>query len=319
MGSFAGKNRHTYIREALHAGSWYDNDAKSLGEKLEGFLSKVDESSSTAASQLRGLIVPHAGYSYSGPTAAYAFHALKQELQKNVNSPIKRILVLHPSHHVYLDGCAVSGADRLATPVGDLIVDDDFRREVLSLSSVQFSIMKKGEDEAEHSGEMQYPYLAKILKDTNRTDITVLPIMCGALSDAKEESYGKALHKIIAREDVCTVVSSDFCHWGGRFNYKPVPDESQSMPIHEFIKQMDQRGMDLIQLREPGAFADYLKETKNTICGRHAIAVWLHAVANSKDASNMKVEFVRYAQSSHVVSKRDSSVSYAAAKATITI
>lgn len=87
------------------------------------------------------------------------------------------------------------------------------------------------------------------------------------------------------------------------------------MKIHEFIEQMDRRGMDLIQLKQPGAFAEYLKETRNTICGRHAIAVWLHAVSDA--TASVDVSFLRYAQSSAAVSQRDSSVSYAAAKATV--
>ena len=318
MGSVAGKS-HAYTREAHHAGSWYFNNGKSLDEKLEDFLQKAEQNTTSKQAQrerLRALIVPHAGYSYSGPTAAYAYQILKEELQ-DPQSPIKRVLVLHPSHHVYLDGCAVSGATQLATPIGHLTVDDELRQHILSLpSSSSFSMMKKRDDEEEHSGEMQYPYLAKILRDTQRTDILVLPVMCGALSNSKESSYGKSLGEIIARPDVCTVVSSDFCHWGSRFSYRPQPEPGNSLPLHEFVEQMDRRGMDLIQLKEPGAFAEYLKETKNTICGRHAIAVWLYAASVSAHAS-MKVEFVHYAQSSPVRSLHDSSVSYAAAKATM--
>jgi predicted class III extradiol MEMO1 family dioxygenase len=88
--------------------------------------------------------------------------------------------------------------------------------------------------------------------------------------------------------------------------------------------------MTLIELQQPGAFATYLQETKNTVCGRHAVAVWLRAVeaktkvmndshSNSdQDACNLKVDFVRYAQSSPVLSMSDSSVSYAAAVAKTT-
>jgi AmmeMemoRadiSam system protein B len=74
-------------------------------------------------------------------------------------------------------------------------------------------------------------------------------------------------------------------------------------------------------LQQPGAFAKYLQETKNTVCGRHAVAVWMRAVEakQGQDGSgNLQVKFVRYAQSSSVQSMNDSSVSYAAAVATTT-
>lgn len=328
MGSVAGKsssNGNSFTRASLHAGSWYSDDSDSLHNVLEDFLQQAKASSlllttrastTTCGSSLRGLIVPHAGYEYSGPTAGFAYQALLDELSKG-HSTIRRILVLHPSHHVYLNGCAVSGASALETPIGNLLVDHDLRAEILSLSGAPFSVMKKMEDEREHSGEMQYPYLAKILNKTNRTDIKVLPVMCGALSPSKEQCYGEALRAIIGRPDVCTVISSDFCHWGSRFSFTPRPQTNDSMPFHEFIEKMDRRGMDLIQMKEPGAFASYLKETRNTICGRHAISVWLNAVAVSNDASSLKVDFIRYAQSSTVKSLSDSSVSYAAAKVTI--
>lgn len=333
-------------REAYHAGSWYPDQSFRLEEQLNTFLhgdriesetipheatnsiagsitAKPDSSLLATSSErrLRAILVPHAGYSYSGPTAAYAYDALRKELM-DPSCPIQRILVLHPSHHVYLDGCAVSGAMELATPLGNLRVDEALRQQIRNTLDVGFTVMKKQVDEAEHSGEMQFPFLAKVLKDTRRSDITVLPVMCGALTNHAEERYGKALQTIIDRPDVCTVVSSDFCHWGKRFSYQPTPppEEEPTMPIHQFIERMDRRGMDWIQLQQPGAFAEYLKETRNTICGRHAIAVWLNAVASMERdhrQHKLQVKFVHYAQSSAVESKRDSSVSYAAAVAIV--
>jgi len=357
-------------REAHHAGSWYDDDADRLSSVLEGFLGEAtastdcdngggakkqqqqvqgrsDSGTSTSSSgngRLRGLIVPHAGYSYSGPTAAYSYAALRNELLavrdgdgsggSNGQSPIRRILVLHPSHHVYLDGCAVSGGDYLETPVGALKVDDELRKEVLALGCGEdgdsngrrryFSIMEKRVDEMEHSGEMQYPYLAHILNNCGCLDrVPVLPIMCGALSEERETLFGNLLSEIVARRDVLTVVSTDFCHWGSRFSFKAMPPKTRgggpAMPIHDFIEQLDRRGMDLIEMKEPGAFARYLRETQNTICGRHAVAVWLRAVTapsvGDLGGGSLGVRFVRYAQSSPAKSARDSSVSYAAAVA----
>ena len=177
--------------------------------------------------------------------------------------------------------------------------------------------MQKDVDEAEHSGEMQYPYIAKILNDSHKTEsISVLPVMCGNLSTAKEAAYGKLLAPILARPEVLCVISTDFCHWGRRFRFQPT--NNAAMPIHEFIQQLDHRGMQHISLQEPGAFARYLQETRNTICGRHAVQVWLHGVTtNDQDGKErLEIEFVKYAQSSPAKSMQDSSVSYASAVAT---
>lgn len=294
----------TYERNASHAGSWYDEDPTRLRNTLEEYMRQAEIES---VNQVRGLIVPHAGYRYSGLTAAFSYKTLQECLSQKNNS-IRTILVLHPSHHVYSQGCAVSGASSLNSPLGNLVVDDDLRREILSLNNPTFSVMEQRVDESEHSGEMQYPYLAHVI--SNR-DIKVLPIMCGALEDMQEKLYGEALAEIIARPEVCTIISSDFCHWGRRFSYQPT---TSLMPLRQFIEQMDRRGLDLIQMKDPGAFALYLKETRNTICGRHPIAVWLNAISKL-GVNNLEVRLLNYAQSSAVKSSQESSVSYAAAVA----
>ncbi len=303
MGSSTSQSfKSAYERSALHAGSWYDDDPRSLSTTLDENIRHAEVES---FDNVRALIVPHAGYRYSGPTAAFSYKILHQCLSRQA---IRTILVLHPAHHVYLRGCAVSGASSLQTPLGDLVVDEDLRQEILLLKDPAFNVMEKSVDEDEHSGEMQFPYLAHVIAGR---DIKVLPIMCGSLETAREELFGEALREIIARPEVCTIISSDFCHWGSRFSYQPA---GNSIPIHQFIEQMDRKGMDLIQLKDPGAFASYLKETRNTICGRHAIAVWLNAVSAATN-SCLEVRFVNYAQSSAVTSRKDSSVSYAAAVA----
>jgi MEMO1 family protein len=335
-------------------------------------------SNNPSVSVLRALICPHAGYSYSGATAAYSYSALLHDLVRpTLNSSadgdrdfrIRQIVVLHPSHHVTLRGkCAVSGAQIIATPVGNLQVDAALRDELLQLSSddkkYNFSIMTQEQDENEHSGEMQYPYIAHVLQQAdailmarqhNSTlqQITVTPIMCGSLTTADEIAYGILLSKILSRPSVLTVVSTDFCHWGRRFGYQPTTTSnrmhqqstttttSATIPIDQIIEQLDRRGMDLIEAKEPGAFASYLRETNNTICGRHAVSVWLRAITtrtriadaepsednsiNSKAMNesissffhHFTVQFIHYEQSSQSKTLSDSSVSYAAGIATL--
>eukprot|EP00584_Thalassiosira_punctigera_P022593 CAMPEP_0172571046 /NCGR_PEP_ID=MMETSP1067-20121228/129877_1 /TAXON_ID=265564 ORGANISM="Thalassiosira punctigera, Strain Tpunct2005C2" /NCGR_SAMPLE_ID=MMETSP1067 /ASSEMBLY_ACC=CAM_ASM_000444 /LENGTH=211 /DNA_ID=CAMNT_0013363279 /DNA_START=54 /DNA_END=690 /DNA_ORIENTATION=+ len=182
--------------------------------------------------------------------------------------------------------------------------------------------MERQVDEEEHSGEMQYPYIAKIINDANmnssgkRYDIKILPIMVGSIKTNKEEAFGRLLTPYLSDRGVFTVISSDFCHWGRRFGYTPQPSKSDGTnEVHEYIRQLDKAGMDLIEMQRPGAFADYLRERSNTICGRHPISVWLRSLEGS--ALTHDVRFVKYAQSEKARSMRDNSVSYASAIARV--
>eukprot|EP00536_Pseudo-nitzschia_multiseries_P010791 jgi/Psemu1/204124/e_gw1.342.4.1 len=325
-----------YTRRAHHAGRWYSDDKDALDEELSQYLAEAanDQEQNEQSSPLRAIISPHAGFTYSGPTAAYGFHALGEELSKP-DSPIQHILVLHASHHVYIDGCAVSGASTIETPLGDLPVDSELRDEILALecseSASAFVVMDRHVDESEHSGEMLYPYIAKVQKTASETNgrtsfIPILPIMCGSISNAKESEFGKLLAEIIARKDVVSLISTDFCHWGRNFSYQPLPptcvSTTKTMEIFEFIESLDRQGMRHIEMKKPGDFAKYIKETKNTVCGRHAIQVWLNAVVHTERTSSgqdgvLNIAFKKYAQCAQVRSMTDFSVSYASAVARV--
>lgn len=306
-----------YVRRAHHAGSWYSSSPDELDGQLSSYLSDVVDSElyDASVSELRGLIGPHAGYSYSGPTAAYAYKVLTRALKKQT---YKTIVVLHPAHHVYLDACAVSGASRIDTPLGNMVVNDTLRQRMLQLNNtnknIQFSTMDQPTDEEEHSGEMHYPYIVKSCLDAGGSSLLssmqILPIMVGATNENQEQAYGQALGPILLDDPaILTIVSTDFCHWGSRFRYQP----TGSKEIYQHIRELDHEGMNHIEMQQPGGFAKYLKRTRNTICGRHPLGVWLQALQH---ADNITVKFVRYAQSSQVTSMRDSSVSYASAIAT---
>jgi len=335
----------SYIRKAYHGGSWYESNPEELYDTLSTYLKDAKEDPASAnkfksspnpnisASRPppRGIISPHAGLAHSGSTAAYAYLGLDEFLKSsNSNSPSSdtdtiTVVVLHPSHHVYLDGCAISGASTIETPLCDLLVDESLRSELLTSSTgiFTFTTMDQTTDEREHSGEMQFPYIAKMFMDCNRKPgkMKVLPIMVGALSTDKEKIFGKILSSYLARNEIFTIVSSDFCHWGKRFNYAPtVPPGEMKAPstiseIYEYIEWMDRLGMDEITSQEPGAFAKYIRLFKNTICGRHPIGVYLSALKENATAGKEEVDimFVKYAQSSQVRSNHDSSVSYASA------
>lgn len=140
--------------------------------------------------------------------------------------------------------------------------------------------------------------------------IPIVPILVGALDSKNESVYGQALGPYVDDEHSFFIISSDFCHWGDRFSYQPCPTDGQQ--ICQLIEQLDLEAMQLIEEQNVAGFDEYLHRTGNTICGRHPIAVYLHAL---QAASTLVVgKFVRYAQSERIkLDKQDSSVSYASA------
>ncbi|SNX87322.1 related to protein tag-253 [Melanopsichium pennsylvanicum] len=339
------------VRQASHAGSWYTDDGKDLSASLSEWLSKVSSSqlptpqsvcstlptTSTLAlpvSGCRAIIAPHAGYSYSGPAAAYAYATID-------TAGVERVFILGPSHHVYLDGCAVTNCDTYATPIGNLPVDKHVIEELKGTG--KFTTMSQGEDEDEHSLEMHLPYVRKVFE--NQNGVKIVPIMVGAISTNKENVFGKLLAPYLKDAKNFFVISSDFCHWGTRFRYTYYKSQDsrvdgvhlttrspkstyESYPIHQSIRELDQQGIQAIthpwtQDKEEAktaeqartAFVEYLKQTKNTVCGRHPIGVLLAALAELEKTQMIKSEcrFTRYEQSSQVQSAGESSVSYASA------
>ena len=226
MGSRFTSNRSSNVtrRRAHHAGSWYSAIPEELDAMLGSFLdaarmenhsncnnSNDDDDHHHEKGQVqncnipRAIISPHAGFSYSGSTAAYAYLALHEAItSSHKNNETLTIVVLHPSHHVYLDYCALSSVDFIETPLGILNVDHRLRDEILQCSNL-FQSMNKHVDEAEHSGEMQYPFIAKILGDAKVTseNFKVLPIMVGSMKNGMEAVYGKLLAPVLARKGNC--------------------------------------------------------------------------------------------------------------------
>ncbi|KAF9082425.1 hypothetical protein BGX29_002646 [Mortierella sp. GBA35] len=337
------------VRIASHAGSWYSASGNELDRQLEGWLAKAGQEASSGPDPfpikgLRAIIAPHAGYSYSGPAAGFAYKTIQPEL-------FKRVFILGPSHHVYLRGCALSKCIRCETPLGELTIDQEVNKELQKTG--EFETMARDTDEDEHSIEMHLPYVYKVFED-HIDEIKIVPILVGALNKTSEQNYGKLLAPYLNDPQNLFIISSDFCHWGTRFDYTYYADDKSSsdsdspvvieslaprkggkknyappegsLKIYESIERLDREGMETIEKRDHAEFCQYLSRTKNTICGRHPIGVLLAALEHqqqqrTKQAKGQgqgqdklhRIRFVHYSQSSHVLTTLDSSVSYASA------
>uniref|UniRef100_A0A1B0CMT0 Putative dioxygenase n=1 Tax=Lutzomyia longipalpis TaxID=7200 RepID=A0A1B0CMT0_LUTLO len=283
-------------REATHAGSWYTDSESELNRQLDGWLAKAELSYGPA----RAIIAPHAGYTYCGECAAFAYRQVSPAV-------VKRVFILGPSHYVRIKGCALTSCTTYKTPFYDLIVDRAVNEELQE--SQQFQWMDLKTDEDEHSIEMHLPYVAKVMEDF-KNQFTIVPILVGSLTPACEATYGEILAPYLADPQNLFVISSDFCHWGQRFRYTYY--ERSCGQIYKSIEKLDKNSMELIENLNPPAFTEYLKKYNNTICGRHPIGVLLQAVAHLKSRGySMSFKFLKYAQSSQCKSMSDSSVSYA--------
>ncbi|OHE91610.1 memo-like protein [Colletotrichum orchidophilum] len=308
------------------AGSWYSGEPKELRGQLNAFLSDVPdqvEDKGLPVPGARVIIAPHAGYSYSGATAAWAYKALDL-------SRAKRVFILGPSHTFYLAGCAVSEYQNYGTPWGDLKVDEKVTARLLD--ELEIPAIPESNDNKEHSLEMHLPYLWIRLEQTFGSPENfppIVPILIGENNEAEEKEVGKWLAEYFKDPENAFIVSSDFCHWGKHFHYMPYcPDGTLNSkqrlsehdrtpngpPIHETIKMLDDLAIEAIKTGKHRNFYDSIKQTKNTVCGRHPIGVTMAAL---EELGDHRFTFIQYNRSELISRPSDFSVSYASAYAVV--
>jgi len=217
----------------------------------------------------------------------------------------------------------LTGHEYYATPFGDLQIDLETVAELKSTG--HFDVMSAKVDREEHSIEMQLPFLAHVLKnggEGNLERVKIVPILVGDIKD-RERLYGQLLAPYLLKPRTLFIISSDFCHWGEQFAYRPPGPYPQTREPYKVIRDLDFDAMrPIIKLNLKG-FVEYINFTKNTICGRHPISVLLAAAEeiNEKHLNGKRLKigkFLHYAQSNRVTKASDSSVSYASAKLTFT-
>ena len=174
---------------------------------------------------------------------------------------------------------------------------------LLSLQDKCSNIFKRIDveyDENEHSLEMQYPFIKYI-----NGDALVVPLMIGQLDRNCRRAVAQALSPFFESDENVFIISSDFCHWGKRFDFT---QKYPNLPLHHFIKDLDSKAMQVISSKSADAFDRYLDETGNTICGSQPILLLLEVIEGN---DKIFLQFIDYHRSSLAQSVSDSSVSYA--------
>lgn len=184
-------------RPAAVAGAFYPGSAALLRREIHSLLTLAAGLQATVTSLPKAMIVPHAGYRYSGAIAASAYHAILAG-----RAQIKRVVLLGPAHRVALRGLALPGADAFITPLGKVPIDAPGCAVLRALPQVTINDAAHA---LEHALEVQLPFLQIALKS-----FTLLPLVVG---DASAQEVAQVLTKVWGGPETVILISSDLSHY----------------------------------------------------------------------------------------------------------
>ena len=195
------------VRPATQAGRFYDGNPQRLSHEVDSFLTL--HAHDRQYEDVAALIVPHAGYYFSGNVAAAAYMSLPRDRQ------YKRIFLLGPSHHEWLDGASVNtAADYYATPLGQVRVDRETARKLVEGDSV-FRYRPEAHDR-EHCLEVQLPFLQRFFtlhSSLSTKEVPpIVPVIISTNDYRKLQRMAEVLKPYFTDENLF-VVSSDFSHY----------------------------------------------------------------------------------------------------------
>ncbi len=182
------------VRPAAVAGAFYPSQETELARTVCGLL---DAAPMPPPGLPKAIIVPHAGYRYSGPIAATAYRTLQAE-----RAQISRVILLAPAHRVAVHGLALPKAQGFATPLGTVAVDSAACAAVRALPQVTVTDLPHA---LEHALEVQLPFLQTVLNE-----FTFLPLVVG---EASAEEVAEVLEKVWGGKETLIVISSDLSHY----------------------------------------------------------------------------------------------------------
>jgi len=187
------------VREPVVAGTFYPASKEELSSMIDGFLNnaelpKLDK-------HIRGLIVPHAGYVYSGQVAAYGYKAL---MDSSPVGEITRVILIGNSHQEYFEGASIYPEGYFKTPLGEVQIDEDFAKKLMDANPKIY--FKESAHLQEHSLEVQLPFLQKTLKN-----FRIVPIILGNQPGAADILID-ALKNLID-DNTLIIASSDLSHY----------------------------------------------------------------------------------------------------------
>jgi MEMO1 family protein len=273
------------------AGSWYPEGRAHLVAGAH-FLMRLAAGAPAVPAKPVALVVPHAGWSFSGFAAGAAFRLLKP-------GDFDRVVVVAPSHHGSFRGYALDDAGAYRTPLGDVPLCEG----ALAALEGEGARVVAGVGDREHAVEIELPFLQAALGR-----LCLVPVLVGDTDAALERAFAARLASL---DDGRTlfVFSSDFSHYGPRFDFKPFGAVSPA--VQQKVRAMNDRAAVLLASVDAKGFRGYLRETGNTICGRNGLATMLELIPAVAPHARA-VPLAHYASGDLPGMQDDSSVSYVA-------
>ena len=278
------------ILESTIAGTWYPGTARDIRKMAEGWerLAAVPAAAPSAAPNI--LILPHAGWAYSGSIAWQAVRCVH-------GAAFSRVVILAPSHRAWIENRLVAPeADAVSTPLGEIKID----REWLDRLSLRAPVLRNNRvHQAEHAAQIEYPLLQLALG----SGFSLVPLVMGPFGPDQKAMCVRALSQLMDAQTLL-VISSDFTHYGDDFAYAPYGTGGGAR-VREQVAAVDGKAFDFIAKGDADGFAAYVGKTGATICGHIPIELALRAFpkgaaltrlqyATSGDADRDFTRFVCY-------------------------
>jgi AmmeMemoRadiSam system protein B len=264
------------------AGRWYPGDSGQLASSVDSYVGAAELPE--IEGEVIAVVAPHAGHTYSGPVAGYAFGAVRG-MQPDL------VAVVSPMHQPYSQPLLTSAHQAYQTPLGPIMIDAEAVAELDQQLEGELGYgLTPVRNDAEHSLEIELPFLQRVLKGEFR----LLPVMVRDQSTQVGEALGRALARVLADKTALIVASTDLSHFY---------EQEQAVKLdQEMLRQLEAFDpLGVLQAEEQG---------KGFACGRYAVAAALWA---AKDLGANTVKILKHATSGDVTGDYSGVVGYAAA------
>jgi AmmeMemoRadiSam system protein B len=266
------------VRIPAVAGMFYEKSPAALRKNIDEMLNLVQLPK--VVGKIHAMVSPHAGYVYSGLTAAHAYKLLE-------GRKYDCVIVVGPSHREYFDGVSIYSGDAYETPLGKVPVNREVRSELIQ-GQTNIVVSAAGHRD-EHSIEVQLPFLQCVLKE-----FSFVPIIMGDQRRELYEQLSAALTRVMAEKNILLIASSDLSHFHAY-------DEAVRLDKH-VIKAVEHFNSDM--------FIDELENRLFEACGGGPIAV---AMKTAKQLGANRAEILHYCNSGDITGDKSGVVGYLAA------
>lgn len=266
------------LRKSILAGSWYPEDPDILRNDIERYIQKVPDRE--LKGDIVGLIVPHAGYMYSGQVAAYAYKLIQ-------GARYDAAIIVGPSHRAAFRAVSIYGEGAFETPLGIVSVNENMATEMKHLSKIIVDYPPAHAQE--HSLEIQLPFLQSVLQE-----FSIVPLIMGDQSAAICRELASVISEVAKERRTLIVASSDLSHF------------------HDYrrAKELDEIVLKNIQDDNIEGLLDDLAHGRTEACGGGPVVV---AMMAARELGAHHSQLLKYANSGDVTGDKKSVVGYTSA------